>query len=93
MQKARELLPDIIIMDLAMPRVDGWEAMRQLNASSWTRDIPIIAVSAVPMSREEAFAAGCDAYLAKPCDPQVLWSQICALLKIGGAPGPTTSDV
>jgi two-component system cell cycle response regulator DivK len=90
-QKARELLPDIIVMDLAMPRVDGWEATRQLNSSSWTRDIPIIAVSAVPMSRDEAFASGCDAYLSKPCDPEVLWSQIRALLKIPGAPGPSSS--
>ena len=80
--KTNDLRPDIIVMDLAMPRVDGWEAIRRLHDSSWTREIPIIAVSAVPTARDTAFEAGCDAYLAKPCDPQVLWSQIRALLRL-----------
>ena len=82
LSKATDLLPDIIVMDLAMPRVSGWEAIRRLHESSWTRQIPIIAVSAVPVSRETAFEAGCDAYLTKPCEPPVLWSQIRALLKL-----------
>lgn len=81
-EKATDLLPDVIVMDLAMPRVDGWEAIRRLRESSWTRQIPIVAVSAVPVSRQTAFEAGCDAYLTKPCEPQVLWSQIRALLKL-----------
>ena len=80
--KAVDLLPDIIVMDLAMPRLDGWEAIRQLHESSWTQLIPIIAVSAVPVSRQTAFEAGADAYLTKPCEPQVLWSQIRALLRL-----------
>jgi two-component system, cell cycle response regulator DivK len=80
--KTSTLWPDIIVMDLAMPRLDGWEAIRQLHESSWTRQIPIIAVSAVPISRETAFEAGCDAYLTKPCDPQILWSQIRAMLRL-----------
>jgi CheY-like chemotaxis protein len=82
LEKADELWPDLIVLDLAMPRLDGWEAMRRLNRSSWTRKIPIVAVSAVPLSRDEAFAAGCEAYLAKPVDPQVLWLQIVAMLKL-----------
>jgi len=81
-EKATDLLPDIIVMDLAMPRLNGWDAIRRLHASSWTSLIPIIAVSAVPISRQTAFEAGCDAYLTKPCEPQVLWSQIRALLKL-----------
>jgi CheY-like chemotaxis protein len=81
--KARDLCPDVIIMDLAMPYVDGWEAIRQLRSSSWTQRIPIIAISAVPMSRNAAFEAGCDAYLSKPCTPDVLWAQIRALLRLG----------
>jgi two-component system cell cycle response regulator DivK len=81
-EKTNTLWPDIIVMDLAMPRLDGWEAIRSLHDSSWTRRIPIIAVSAVDVSRETAFEAGCDAYLSKPCDPQVVWSQIRALLKL-----------
>ena len=74
--------PDVIVMDLAMPRVDGWEAIRRLCESSWTREIPVIAVSAVPVSRETAFNAGCKAYLTKPCEPHVLWAQIRVLLKL-----------
>jgi CheY-like chemotaxis protein len=81
-EKAIDLLPDIIVMDLAMPRVDGWEAIRRLGESSWTREIPIIAVSAVAVSRETAFNAGCKAYLTKPCEPHVLWAQIRVLLKL-----------
>lgn len=81
LDKADELTPDIIVMDLAMPRLDGWEAIRRLRRSSWTRAIPIIAVSAVPFSRETAFDAGCDAYLTKPCEPKVLWTQIRTLLR------------
>lgn len=77
--KARELCPDVIVMDLAMPFVDGWEAIRELRSSSWTQRIPIIAISAVPTSRASAFEAGCDAYLSKPCTPDVLWAQIRAI--------------
>jgi CheY-like chemotaxis protein len=86
LDKADELSPDVIVMDLAMPRLDGWEAMRRLRQSSWTRDIPIIALSAVPLGRDTAFEAGCDAYLAKPCDPKLLWTQIQALLRLPPAP-------
>src|SRR3954454_15761544 len=63
LEKAADLLPDLIVMDLAMPRVNGWEAIGRLRESSWTRLIPIVAVSAVPVSRDTAFEAGCDAYL------------------------------
>jgi DNA-binding response OmpR family regulator len=80
-EKAIDLGPDLIVMDLVMPGMNGYEAMRELRESSWTSRIPIIAVSAVPMSRNAAFDAGCDAYLAKPCTPDVLWAQIRALLR------------
>ena len=86
LEKADELAPDVIVMDLAMPRLDGWEAIRRLRQSSWTREIPIIAVSGVPLSRATAFEAGCDVYLTKPCEPQVLWTQIRNLLQL--PPGP-----
>ena len=86
LNKADELAPDVIVMDLAMPRLDGWEAIRRLRQSSWTREIPIIAVSAVPLSRETAFEAGCDVYLTKPCEPDVLWTEIRNLLQL--PPGP-----
>lgn len=60
--------PDIIIMDLEMPVMDGWEAARRLKSEPQTRDIPIVALSAHALigEREKAFAAGCDAFDAKP---------------------------
>jgi CheY-like chemotaxis protein len=79
-RKAADLWPNVIVMDLAMPNMDGWEAVRQLHQSSWTSMIPIIAVSAVADGRDAAFDIGCDAYLTKPCTPTVLWAQIQALL-------------
>jgi len=88
LNKADELAPDVIVMDLAMPRLDGWEAIRRLRQSSWTREIPIIAVSAVPLSRETAFEAGCDVYLGKPCEPDLLWTEIQTLLRLSPGPAP-----
>jgi len=62
--------PDIILMDLEMPVVDGWQATRRLKADPQTRDIPIIALSAHALagSREKALAAGCDEFDTKPVE-------------------------
>src|SRR2546430_17181080 len=62
--------PDIILMDLEMPGVDGWEATRRLKADPKTRDIPVIALSAHALagSREKALAAGCDEFDTKPIE-------------------------
>ena len=79
-KKTADLWPNVVVMDLAMPNMDGWEAIRQLHQSSWTSAIPIVAVSAHADGREAAFEVGCDAYLMKPCTPQVLWAQIQKLL-------------
>ena len=61
---------DIILMDLEMPVVDGWEATRRLKADPQTRDIPVIALSAHALagSREKALAAGCDEFDTKPVE-------------------------
>jgi CheY-like chemotaxis protein len=60
--------PDLILMDLEMPGVDGWEATRRLKADPQTRDIPVIALSAHALAgtREKALAAGCDDFDTKP---------------------------
>ena len=66
--------PDLIIMDLAIPHVDGWEVSRQLKTDPQSADIPIIALTAFAMrgDEERAREAGCDGYLSKPCRPQTI---------------------
>src|SRR5436309_3799311 len=86
LEKAKTLGPDVVVMDLAMPRVDGFEAIRRLRESSWTRRLPIVAISALPLSQADALRAGCDAFLAKPVDPEVLWLQVQSMLRRGDIP-------
>ena len=68
--------PDVIVLDLAMPTMDGCEAAERLKQSAATRHIPIIALTAQPGARESARISGCAAFLAKPCLPQLLWCEI-----------------
>ena len=70
--RARQEHPDLILMDISIPKIDGWEATRRLKADRATRDIPIIALTAHALEedRERAIAAGCDGYLAKPVEPR-----------------------
>jgi DNA-binding response OmpR family regulator len=79
LNKINELRPDVIVLDLAMPRVDGWTVLKNVRESSITSDIAIVVVSAMTDARDQAFQAGCDAYLVKPCSPEVLYLQIRAL--------------
>ena len=74
--------PDIIVMDLEMPLVDGWEATRRLKNDPQTRDIPIIALSAHALagSRERALAAGCDEFDTKPVEFERLVATLRRLL-------------
>lgn len=67
---AKTYLPDIIVMDLNLPGIDGWEATRRLKGQVETKHIPIIVLTAhtSEKSREKAIAAGCDAYETKPID-------------------------
>jgi CheY-like chemotaxis protein len=77
--------PDLILMDLEMPGVDGWEATRRLKADAATRDIPVIALSAHALAgtREKALAAGCDEFDTKPVDFDRLVATIRRLLGAG----------
>jgi CheY-like chemotaxis protein len=80
--------PDVILMDLDLPVVDGWEAARRLKSDSATRQIPIIALTAHAMTgaREKALAAGCDEFDIKPVDFDRLMGKIDQVLakKQGG---------
>ena len=76
--KAKAELPDIILMDLDLPVIDGWEVARRLKLDATTRHIPIIALTAHAMagSREKAIAAGCDDFDTKPVDFERLVKKI-----------------
>ena len=85
-EAARAERPDLILLDLGLPVIDGWEAARLLKADERTRAIPIIALSAHAMAGDRAHAleAGCDEYDTKPVDFARLLARIEALL--GGRP-------
>ena len=74
--------PDLVVMDLSLPVLDGWEATRRLKAAAETRAIPVIALSAHAMDgdRDRALAAGCDEYDIKPVDFPRLLGKIRALI-------------
>lgn len=79
---ARTEAPDLILMDLSLPVLDGWEATRRLKATDETRAIPVLALTAHALAeeREAALAAGCDEYDTKPVDLARLLGKIEALL-------------
>lgn len=83
---ARAEQPDLILMDLRLPVIDGWEATRQIKADESTSHIPILALSAHAMTgdRARALAAGCDDYDTKPIDLPRLRTKIDALLRARG---------
>jgi len=80
--QGRAQAPDLILMDMSLPIIDGWEATRQLKAAAETQRIPIIALTAHAMvgDREKALAAGCDDYDVKPIELERLLGKIEALL-------------
>lgn len=82
---AREERPDLIIMDIQLPRIDGLEVTRRLRQTPGLSQTPIIAITAYAMKedRNKAFAAGCDAYVLKPIDTRQLPGIVAEMLERG----------
>ena len=82
LDKAGQIHPDLIVMDLSLPVMDGWEATRRLKANPQTKRIPVLALTghALGDHEREANAAGCDGYVTKPCLPEDLELKIRTLL-------------
>ena len=80
---ATEHLPDMVLMDVQLPKLDGYEATRRLRAQESTRDLPIIALTAhaMPGESERATEAGCNGYISKPINTRTLVEQINEHLK------------
>lgn len=90
-RQARERLPDLILMDVSIPKINGWDATRALKGDSATRHIPIIALTAhaLEQDRQRAREAGCDGYLAKPIPPREVIEEVRRFLDRSAAPEAT----
>lgn len=84
---AKQEKPDLILMDVQLPRMDGYEATRRIKADPELRSIPIIAVTSYALSgdKEKALEAGCEDYVAKPFRPRELLAKVEALLRKEGS--------
>ena len=78
LDKAFELKPDVILMDLSLPELDGWEATKRLKGDDRTKMIPVIALTAhaLASAHDKAMAAGCDSVVTKPCVPKDLEAEV-----------------
>jgi CheY-like chemotaxis protein len=85
LDQAFTLKPDLILMDLSLPGMDGWEATRQLKADERTRQIPVVALTghALAGASEGAKKAGCDSFVTKPCLPDDLVVEVRRMLSLG----------
>jgi len=88
-ERAKEIKPDLILLDIQLPRMDGYEVARRLRAEPDLRHIPIIAVTSYAMAgdREKTLDAGCDGYIEKPIDPETFVDEISCFL-----PGHPAND-
>ena len=80
--KARRELPDIILMDISIPLIDGWEVTQTLKREAATSHIPVSdrTAHAMPGDRGRAMEVGCDGYLAKPCEPRAVLAEVNRLI-------------
>jgi CheY-like chemotaxis protein len=87
---ARTEKPDLILLDMSLPIIDGWEAARRIKADPESKDVPLIALTAHAMSgdREKTLEAGCDEYDTKPVELPRLLGKIQKLLEARGVPLP-----
>lgn len=83
LSRIRRILPDLILMDIQMPEMDGYETLRQIRAHPSCNRVPVVAITAFAMldDRQKAFEAGFDGYFAKPINIAALRTQIESLLK------------
>jgi CheY-like chemotaxis protein len=93
LQRAVDDNPDIILMDLSLPLMDGWEATRRLKADVRTASIPVVGLTgqALAGTSEGARAAGCDGFVIKPCLPEDLVREIRRVLSLRATPMPAAS--
>ena len=89
LERAHDSHPDVILMDLSLPVMDGWEATRRLKADDSTKDIPVLAVTGHALSgvSNDAKKAGCDGFITKPCLPEDLVTEIRKVLGGGTRSG------
>jgi len=83
---AHDAAPDLILMDLQLPGIDGAEALRQIRSAADPPDVPVVAVTAFAMAddRERAFASGFDGYVEKPISARALPQQVREFIELGG---------
>ena len=89
LEQAFALKPDLILMDLSLPGMDGWEATRQLKADDRTKNIPVVALTghALAGASEGAKRAGCDSFVTKPCLPDDLVVEVRRMLGVSSKQG------
>ena len=95
LELAKALLPDLILMDLQLPGLDGFTITRMIKEDTATKDIPVVALTAYAMrgDAERAFAAGCDGYITKPIDPDQFPDTVASYLKSRGAGAGLSAEI
>ncbi len=93
LQKCAALIPDLVILDVMMPKIDGWQVCRQLKAAPATKDIPVVMLTSctMPLGELRGYESGADQYLAKPWDAEQLRQVIVQCLEPRTVPGSPCS--